>query len=78
MMRSVLSIANGLLSMKQFANGTVVIGGGWQGIGSRELGGRETIPENLIGNLRLGQQAVPALASARVARIWLGLESETA
>ncbi|MDO6406937.1 NAD(P)/FAD-dependent oxidoreductase [Pantoea phytobeneficialis] len=77
-MRSVLSIANGLLSMKQFANGTVVIGGGWQGIGSRELGGRETIPENLIGNLRLGQHAVPALASARVARIWLGLESETA
>lgn len=77
-MRSVLSIANGLLSMKQFANGTVVIGGGWQGMGSRELGGRETIPENLIGNLRLGQHAVPALASARVARIWLGLESETA
>ncbi|MDE8559243.1 NAD(P)/FAD-dependent oxidoreductase [Pantoea vagans] len=77
-MRSVLSIANGLLSMKQFANGTVVIGGGWQGIGSRELGGRETIPENLIGNLRLGQHAVPALATARVARIWLGLESETA
>ncbi|WP_426768572.1 NAD(P)/FAD-dependent oxidoreductase [Erwinia aphidicola] len=77
-MRSVLSIANGLLSMKQFANGTVVIGGGWQGIGSRELGGRETIPENLIGNLRLGQHAVPALAAARVSRIWLGLESETA
>ncbi|MFQ1682332.1 NAD(P)/FAD-dependent oxidoreductase [Pantoea dispersa] len=77
-MRSVLSIANGLLSMKQFANGTVVIGGGWQGIGSRESGGRETIPENLIGNLRLGQYAVPALATARVSRIWLGLESETA
>lgn len=77
-MRSVISIANGLLSMKQFANGTVVIGGGWQGIGSRELGGRETIPESLIGNLRLGQYAVPALANSRVARIWLGLESETA
>lgn len=77
-MRSVLSIASGLLSMKQFANGTVLIGGGWQGRGDRENGGMETIPENLIGNLRLGQHVIPALAEARVARIWLGLESETA
>jgi glycine/D-amino acid oxidase-like deaminating enzyme len=77
-MRSVLSIASGLLSMKQFANGSVLIGGGWQGIGDRERGGVETIPKNLIGNLRLAQHVIPALADARVARIWLGLESETA
>lgn len=77
-MRSVLSIANGLLSMKQFANGTVLIGGGWQGIGDRERGGVETVPDNLIGNLRLAQHVIPALARARVNRIWLGLESETA
>lgn len=77
-MRSVLSIANGLLSMKQFANGTVLIGGGWQGIGDRERGGVETVPDNLIGNLRLAQHVIPALAKARVNRIWLGLESETA
>lgn len=77
-MRTVLSIANGLLSMKQFANGTVLIGGGWQGVGDRENGPVETIPQNLQGNLRLAQHVIPALASARVARIWLGLESETA
>ncbi|WP_404613247.1 NAD(P)/FAD-dependent oxidoreductase [Caballeronia udeis] len=77
-MQSVLSIANGLLSMKQFANGSVLIGGGWQGIGDRERGGVETVPDNLIGNLRLAQHVIPALAKARVARIWLGLESETA
>lgn len=77
-MRSVLSIANGLLSMKQFANGTVLVGGGWQGIGNRTEGGVETIPDNLIGNLRLARHVIPALARARVARIWLGLESETA
>jgi len=76
--RSVLSIANGLLSMKQFANGSVLIGGGWQGIGDRVRGGVETVPDNLIGNLRLAQHVIPALAKARVARIWLGLESETA
>jgi len=77
-MRSVLSIASGLLSMKQFANGTVLIGGGWQGRGDRTHGATATIPENLIGNLRLAQHVIPALANARIARIWLGLESETA
>lgn len=77
-MRTVLSVANGLLSLKQFANGTVLIGGGWQGDGDRERGGREARPQNLVGNMRLAAYAVPALAEARVARIWLGLEAETA
>ncbi|WP_216851264.1 FAD-binding oxidoreductase [Acidisphaera sp. L21] len=77
-MRSVLGIANGLLSLKQFENGTVLIGGGWQGIGDPARGGVEAIPDNLIGNVRLARAAIPALAEGRVARIWLGLESETA
>ena len=77
-MRSVLSVANGLLSLKQFANGTVLIGGGWQGEGDRERGGVEARPQNLVGNMRLAAYAVPALAEARIARIWLGLEAETA
>lgn len=77
-MRTVLSVANGLLSLKQFANGTVLIGGGWQGDGDRDVGGREARPQNLVGNMRLAAYAVPALAEARVARIWLGLEAETA
>lgn len=76
--RTVLSVANGLLSLKQFANGTVLIGGGWQGNGSRESGGVEARPDNLVGNMRLAAYAVPALRQARVARIWLGLEAETA
>jgi len=77
-MRTVLSIANGLLSLKQFDNGTVLIGGGWQGIGDRERGGVEIVPDNLIGNVRLARWVVPALADARVVRIWLGLEAEVA
>lgn len=77
-MRTVLSVANGLLSLKQFANGTVLIGGGWQGDGDREHGGIEARPQNLVGNMRLAAYAVPALAEARIARIWLGLEAETA
>ena len=34
-MQSVLGIASGLLSLKQYPNGTVLIGGGWQGKGGR-------------------------------------------
>jgi len=77
-MRTVLSVASGLLSLKQFRNGTVLIGGGWQGLGDPARGGVETIPDNLVGNMRLARWTVHALAEARIARIWLGLEAETA
>ncbi|NTH66161.1 FAD-binding oxidoreductase [Agrobacterium rhizogenes] len=77
-MQTVVGIANGLLSLKQFENGSVLIGGGWQGIGDPIRGGVETIPDNLIGNVQLARHAIPALGDARILRIWLGLESETA
>ena len=77
-MRTVLGISSGLLSLKQFENGTVVIGGGWQGMGDRERGGVSVLPESLIGNLRLACHAVPALRDARLVRAWVGLEAETA
>ncbi len=75
LLRSVLGVATGLLTLKQSANGSVLIGGGWQGIGDPERGGVEIIPENLIGNLRLAHYAVPGLAETRVVRTWLGLEA---
>jgi sarcosine oxidase subunit beta len=76
-MRTVVGIANGLLSLKQYPHGTVVIGGGWQGRGDRERGGVELLPEALIGNVRLACYAIPALARGRLARAWAGLEAET-
>ncbi|SEA12848.1 NAD(P)/FAD-dependent oxidoreductase [Rubrimonas cliftonensis] len=77
-MRSVVGVASGLLSLKQFANGTTVIGGGWQAVGDRDRGGFALRPEALIGNLRLACHAIPALRGARLARAWAGLEAETA
>ena len=76
-MNTMLSIANGLLSLKQFDNGTVLIGGGWQGLGDKERGGVESIPENLTGNLRLACHVIPKLRYGRMVRVWLGLEAET-
>jgi sarcosine oxidase subunit beta len=77
-MRSVVTIASGLLSLKQFASGAVVIGGGWQGRGDRQRGGAEIVPERLVGNVRLAAWTIPALCEATVMRTWLGLEAETA
>ena len=77
-MRTVLGVASGLLSLKQYANGTVLIGGGWQGIGDRARGGLAVRPENFLGNVRLAAHTVPALREARIVRSWLGLEAETA
>jgi glycine/D-amino acid oxidase-like deaminating enzyme len=71
---TVLGVASGLLTLKQSENGTVLIGGGWQGRGDPERGGYEVIPDNLIGNLRLAHYTVPALKKARIVRTWLGLE----
>ena len=71
----VLGISTGLLTLKQAENGTVLVGGGWQGRGNPDDGGYEVIPENLIGNLRLAAFVIPALREARVVRTWLGLEA---
>ncbi len=73
-MKTVLGIATSLLTLKQSENGTVLIGGGWQGKGDPDRGGYEIIPENLVGNLRLASYVVPALRNARIVRTWLGVE----
>ena len=77
-MRTVIGVASGLLTLKQKANGTVLIGGGWKGIGDIDRGGVEVIPANLIGNLRLAHYTIPGLAEARVVRTWLGLDANMA
>ena len=76
MLGSSICTASGRLSLKQTALGTVLIGGGWQGVGSPEAGAVRIIPENLVGNLRLACHAVPALAGVRLVRSWLGLEAK--
>jgi glycine/D-amino acid oxidase-like deaminating enzyme len=77
-MRTQVGIASGLLSLKQYPHGTVVIGGGWQGKGDRVSGHGEIVPDNIVGNVRLACHAIPALQSARLARSWTGFEAETA
>ncbi len=72
---TVIGHATGLLTMKQKADGTVLIGGGWQGCGSPQKGRGEVTVETLRPNLALAQFALPALANARILRSWTGFEA---
>ncbi len=73
--RTIVGHAFGLLTLKQSDNGTMLVGGGWQGRGNAEQGWSAVDPDTLVGNLRLAQFAVPALAHAQVVRTWLGFEA---
>ena len=75
LINTVIGHATGLLTMKQKANGTVLIGGGWQGRGTPQDGRGEVDTATVRSNLALAQYAVPALGAARVLRSWTGFEA---
>lgn len=75
--KKVIGHATGLLTLKQSTNGTVLIGGGWQGTGTPEQGRGKVVPETLTSNLRLAQYAIPELAGARIVRCWTGFEANS-
>jgi sarcosine oxidase subunit beta len=72
---TVIGHATGLLTMKQKPNGTVLIGGGWQGEGTPQEGRGRVASATLVPNLQLAQFVVPALGRLRVVRSWTGFEA---
>ncbi|MDD7972165.1 NAD(P)/FAD-dependent oxidoreductase [Roseinatronobacter alkalisoli] len=72
---TVIGHATGLLTMKQKANGTVLVGGGWQGRGTPQAGRGQVTAETVVPNLALAQYALPGLGNARVLRSWTGFEA---
>jgi glycine/D-amino acid oxidase-like deaminating enzyme len=75
LMHRIITHIGGVLSLKQYANGTCMIGGGWQGRGSLASGRRDTDHENLHHNLAVAARVVPALADLRLVRSWTGFEA---
>ncbi len=75
LMSGVIGHATGLLTMKQKENGTVLIGGGWQGKGLPEQGRGNVSIESLMPNLQLAQFALPELSNTRIVRSWTGFEA---
>lgn len=75
-MDRIVTDTRGTLTLKQFPNGTCMIGGGWQGHG--DLAGRKDLAhEALLHNFRLAARAVPGLADLHLVRSWAGLEGAT-
>jgi len=72
---TVIGHATGLLTMKQKPNGTMLIGGGWQGQGTPWEGRGRVSAESVIGNLALARFVLPALGTARALRSWTGFEA---
>jgi glycine/D-amino acid oxidase-like deaminating enzyme len=65
------------LSLKQTAQGSVIIGGGWPARLHPVTGLPVVSEESLIPNLRLAIAAVPAVARMRVVRSWAAIVNGT-
>ena len=74
LIRNTLGVVWQRLTLKQAPNGSVLIGGGWQGVADLDSDDSRIIPHNAINNVRLARHAVPALKGARIVRTWLGLQ----
>jgi sarcosine oxidase subunit beta len=74
---SVITHAGGRFTLKQFANGSCVLGGGYAGIGSLETNIADIDPNELQQNLQSQCAIVPGLKDLLLVRTWAGF-SETA
>jgi len=73
-MSTVIGLTRRMLSIKQFENGTVVIGGGYRGTPEMETG-HTTLNYSKLGyNLRAATEVFPVLAQGQVVRSWSGIE----
>ncbi|MBS3650204.1 FAD-binding oxidoreductase [Pseudaminobacter sp. 19-2017] len=74
---NIVTHARGILTLKQVANGSCLIGGGWQGIGTLENQRKEVSYDQLVHNLRLALRVIPGLERLNVVRSWAGYEGVT-
>ncbi len=73
----VVSHVAGILTLKQYENGTCMIGGGWQGRGVFATGQRKTDYDRLRQNWATATTVVPGLANLRAVRSWAGFQAVT-
>ncbi len=66
------------LSLKQTANGTLLIGGGWPARVDPDTGYPIVDPHSMIENLKAAQLVVPAVAGAHLVRTWAAIVNGTA
>lgn len=73
-MEGVVTHVRGILTLKQVANGTCLIGGGWQGRGDLHSGDKDIDYESGLHNVRLAVRVIPAIAQRTLVRQWAGFE----
>jgi glycine/D-amino acid oxidase-like deaminating enzyme len=67
----------GILTLKQYPNGTCMVGGGWQGHGDVATCRKDLDYEMLLHNFRVAAAVVPGLSPLQIVRSWAGLEGAT-
>jgi glycine/D-amino acid oxidase-like deaminating enzyme len=73
MTRHLVAVANRHLSLKQQANGSLLIGGGWFGDFDAATGRTRTLRQNIEGNLWVCEKALPVVRSLSILRAWTGI-----
>ena len=76
-MDRIVTHVRGMLTLKQYPNGTCMIGGGWQGVGDIVTSRKDLDYESLLHNFRVAAAIVPGLAPLNLVRSWAGLEGST-
>ncbi len=76
-MANIVTHARGILTLKQVSNGSCLIGGGWQGIGTIDDMRKDLDYDQLVHNFRLALQVIPGLGPLNVIRSWAGYEGVT-
>lgn len=77
LMDLIVTHIRGILTLKQFPNGTCIIGGGWEGRGDLDSGRKDLDYESLLHNIRLAASIVPSLSNVQIVRSWAGFEGAT-
>jgi D-hydroxyproline dehydrogenase subunit alpha len=73
LMRHLVAVAGRHLSLKQQANGSLLIGGGWFGAFDPESGRTSNLRRSIEANLWVCGRALPALSRLSILRAWTGI-----
>ncbi len=74
--RHLVLLAERHLSLKQQANGSFLVGGGWFGGYDAASGATQPLRRNIEANLWVAGRALPALAGLSAVRAWTGMAPE--
>ena len=74
--RHLVLLAKRHLSLKQQANGSFLIGGGWFGDYDEATGATRPLRRNIEANLWVAARALPALVGLSAVRAWTGMAPE--